>query len=87
MLTPMKQKACAPPAESRSPLTTMTRTNTESTVVKDNDCHTYRIPLELEERFGVMLAAITAAEYQSDDWYDANDALDSEFHQYMFSGK
>lgn len=59
----------------------------ETTVVKDNDGHTYRIPLEREEQFGVMMAAINAAEYQSDDWYDANDALDSEFHQYMFSGK
>ena len=52
-------------------------------LVKDLDGHWYAIPESMEEDFIIMREAIQLAEWGSDTWYDANDALNDQYGQYM----
>lgn len=52
-------------------------------LVKDLDGHWYAIPETMKEDFVIMREAIQLAEWGSDTWYDANDAFNAQYGQYM----
>jgi hypothetical protein len=58
--------------------------NQNQTVIKtDNDGHRYLVPINRAEEFDNLMQDIYDAKFMSDAWYDANDALDFYFGEFM----
>lgn len=46
---------------------------------RDDDCHNYLIPLELQKDFNDALNKINSVKSNSDEWYDLIDDFESQF--------
>ncbi|HET8688699.1 MAG TPA: hypothetical protein VFM18_18950 [Methanosarcina sp.] len=50
---------------------------------RDNDGHRYEIPASLEAQFDSLFNAYCNAEFQSDEYWDFEEAFNNTFYQYM----